>query len=105
VTPSPWQFLVVALAVFRLWRLLAQDDLPWLVRLRNAAVGARETAGVWTFRHPTVAHWLQCPWCLGAWLTVGWTVFWWLDGRLALYVALPFALSATVGLIAKRLDV
>lgn len=50
------------------------------------------------------AKMIRCPWCLGWWLSVAaWLLFasW---PRATLFGALPLALSAAVGLIAKRLD-
>lgn len=46
---------LVALCSYRLWRLLAVDDLTERVRSRLAA---------------RVAHVLACPWCAGWWSTV-----------------------------------
>lgn len=95
--PSPWQFVLLALAVYRLWRFCAEDDMPVLVRWRNSIVGAELNAGVWTFRRPTIAHGIQCPWCLGAWLAITATACWWLSPHWTIVACLPFAVSAAVG--------
>lgn len=94
--PSPWQFVILALASYRIWRLIAEDDPPPLPEWRNRLVGAQETAGVWTFRRPTLAHMIQCPFCSGfhiAWIV---TVCWWIQPHWTLDAALPFALSAAL---------
>lgn len=102
--PQPWTLILLALAVYRLWRLIAVDDMPWLVHARNFAVGAHETAGVWTFRRATLAHALQCPWCSGLWVTAAWWGTWlaWPHG--AVIVAVPFALATLVGALGHHLN-
>lgn len=104
VIPSPWQFVLLALAVYRLWRLAAIDDIPPLPHWRNRAVGATQTAaGNWEFDRPTLAHLLQCAWCLGFHLSwSAWVLFWW-QPHWTLVAATPFALSTVVGLAAANL--
>lgn len=103
--PGPWQFVLLALASWRLWRLLAQDDLLPLLSLRNRVVGAvwSPAAGVWLFDRPVLAHFLQCAFCSGWWIALGWWGAWSAEPHWALVVAVPFALSAVVGLVAHRL--
>lgn len=103
--PSPWQFVILALAVYRLWRFCAEDDMPVLVRCRNAVVGAELSAGVWTFRRPTLAHWLQCPWCAGAHFSAVALACFWLSPHWTLVACLPFAVSAAVGVAGHFLSV
>jgi len=55
--------LLIALAAYRAWRLLALDAIaaPLRLRLRGCA-----------------AELVSCPWCLGTWLTAGfWALAWW----------------------------
>ena len=47
---------------------------------------------------------LSCPFCLGAWIALGFWVAWIVWPHWTLMAATPFALSATVGLIAANLD-
>lgn len=49
------EIILVALVSYRLWRLLAVDDLTERIRSK---LGER------------VAHVLACPWCAGFWCTV-----------------------------------
>lgn len=102
--PGPWQFALLALGTYRVWRLAAIDDMPWLVRVRNWAVGAKETAGVWTFRRPTLAHAVQCPWCSGLWVTAAFVMAWFVTPHGALVVAAPFAVATAVGVLGHVLN-
>jgi len=110
--PTWWELLLAALAVYRLWRLLAEDDILEPVRRKVLRYvgwqGPRpgypkgdplpdEYRGRW-------AEFLTCPWCAGFWIGVLAWVFWLLFPSLALVVATPFALSAAVGLIRVNLD-
>lgn len=87
--PEPWAFALLALAVFRLWKLLADDevlDTPrrWLIR----RIPEKLEVG------------LVCPWCLGGWLCVGVWALWWYWPTFTLEVSTPLALSAAVGFLA-----
>lgn len=136
MTPSPLTLLVLALAVFRLWRLLALDTLPQLVWLRDKAVGyillneqlakvrerkldaiergsyteaahardeearlVKEQGQASIVRRPLLAEWLVCPWCSGLWVSVAVYGAWLLWPHGSLYVAVPLAISAAVGLL------
>lgn len=103
--PGPWVFVLLGLASWRLWRLLAQDDLPPLLSLRNRVVGAvwSPAANAWLFDRPVLAHFLQCSYCAGFWITLGWWLTWSAEPHWTLVAAAPFALSAMVGLVAQRL--
>lgn len=105
LVPTPWELVLAALAVFRLWRLLAVDEILdrprlWLL---NAA-GWQEGDDVPDGYRTKWADFLLCPWCAGAHLSIGAWVFWLAAPSLALVVATPFALSAAVGLIRENLD-
>lgn len=87
--PAPWEFALLALAAFRVCRLLAIDEVLEPIRCRLPA---------------PVLHFLGCPWCLGFWLSVGAYTLWRLEPKATLILAAIFALSAAVGLIAQNLD-
>lgn len=112
--PPVWQFILLALAAYRLWRLLADDDIlerprRYLLRLpRTWQEGdsiPRKYRNEW-------ALFLTCPWCAGAWVSlvtyIGWvaTLGEWPDSVSEVFVGLGvwFALSASVGLIRTNLD-
>jgi len=110
--PTPWELLLAALAVFRLWRLLAEDEILEVPRRKILRYEG------WEGPRPGFPQgdplpdgyrvkwrdFLVCPWCAGFWIGLLAWVFWLLFPSLALVVATPFALSAAVGLIRVNLD-
>jgi len=104
--PNWWQFLLLAGATFRLWRLLTEDDI--LVRPRNYLLNL----GDWRKDGDPIpaeyrAAWgefISCPWCFGAWLSIVWWSSYktWPHGSLV--AAVPFALSAVVGVVGHLLS-
>jgi hypothetical protein len=114
VIPSPWVAVVLALAAFRLLRLLGWDDLPPIARARARVLGEsvnayRGRAGepdnyVYAYRRPTLAHLVHCAFCLGFWVACAVYVAWLFVPTVTLYATAPFALSAAIGLLAKNWD-
>ena len=107
--PEWWQFLLLALAAFRVWRLIAEDTILDGPRQWALGLGYR-----WADGDPIPEkyreHWgifLLCPWCSGFWISgillgVYCAVAGWI-GFLGFFVTW-FALSALVGLIRGNLD-
>ncbi len=104
--PSPWEFALVALAAFRLWKLIGDDAI--FDRPRDALLDrfdAERESTRWEL-------FITCPWCAGAWLAllayVGWmaTVGEWPDSAADFAVAggVWFALSAAVGYLGVTID-
>lgn len=95
----------LGLAVHRAWRILAVDEMPWLIRGRRWFLGlADHPSGVVHVRRPVLKKWLECPWCCGAWLTViGYAAWRWAPsvGVPAIYL---LAASSIAGLIVRNLD-
>ena len=98
--PSLWAFVLLALASYRTWKLLADDEI--LDRPRRWALCLED----WEEGKPVPEHyrlgwgaWLACPWCAGFWIALGWWAAWlaWDD---VLALAVPFALSAVLAGIA-----
>lgn len=79
--PSPFEALLLGLAAWRTWHLLAKDDIT-------------EPARDWLDER--FDEFISCPFCLGFWVSLAWTGFWvvWPTG--ALWSALPFALNSAV---------
>jgi hypothetical protein len=64
--PSPWLFLIGALATWRVWQFLADDTLldHWRIRDRIAPPDS--------LRH----EFIHCPYCLGFHLSLLLTILW-----------------------------
>lgn len=112
--PEPWQFVLLALIAFRVWRLLAEDDILERPRRRLLRL-SRE----WADGDPIprgyrneFALFLTCPWCLGAWVSLAMYVVWVATlgegpdsvSDVVIGAGVWFALSASVGLIRTNLD-
>ncbi len=102
--PNWYALSLLGLAAFRLWRLLAEDDI--LNRPRDR-LSEWSLLGHWDREgepgNPAM-DFVMCPWCFGAWIAVGWWLTWIWQPHWTLVIAIPFALSALVGLIGSRLD-
>jgi hypothetical protein len=90
VTPTPWEFLLLTLAAYRVWRLIAVDDIAEPIRAKI------KPDGWW-------AALVECPWCAGAWISLAWVAAWW-AWEDTVVVAVPFAVSAAVGTAAVVVD-
>jgi hypothetical protein len=86
--PTWWEFLLLSLAAWRTFQLLAFDDI--LARPRRYVMRWSE--------------FLECPYCFGAWLSLGWFTAWevWPHGTLV--VSVPLALSTALISVAKFLS-
>lgn len=82
--PSPFEAVLLALAAWRIWALLAEDTL--LDRPRRYV----------TRRWKQLGDFIDCPYCLGFWVTLGWVGAFALWGTGTVWAALPFALNAVV---------
>lgn len=91
-TPDWWTFALLFLAAYRLWRLLAIDTI--LHGIRSRIFG--ESSLRFDF--------LECPFCAGAWIVICWWLAWIAWPHWTVIVAVPFALSAVVGVFAAKLD-
>lgn len=87
--PGPWPFALLALAAYRVFWLIAEDDITAPIRERLTARGRREKTELF----------LTCGWCAGFWICVGWWLAWLALNEWAVVAAVPFALSAVVGLV------
>ena len=112
--PSWYVLVVLALAAFRLTRLIGWDDFPPIRRIRwlllkttvDRTMTSTAAAENGRYRHgrPTLAAFVECPYCLGFWIALAAYLFWqvWPDGTMI--VLFPFALSTLVGTWGRILD-
>ncbi len=92
------------LAAYRLTRLVGEDQLPPLPKLRERLTRPVMGEDDWEFGRPTLAYFLSCPFCLGFWVGLAVYIAWLSASTPTLYAMTPFAISGAVGLIAKNLD-
>lgn len=94
VIPDWLPLVVLTLAVFRVYRLIADDDIA--DRPREWVLDKLDDA-----RLEKLDKLITCPWCLGFWLSVLAWVAWLISPGWTVGLALPWALSAAVALVAK----
>ncbi len=99
--PSAWQFAILTLAVFRIYRLLAEDTVPPLPEWRDRLVGFDHADS--TFKRPVLADMIACGYCAGFWLSLITASLWYWQPHATLVVAVFPALSGAVGLVHARL--
>lgn len=90
---TPWEAALLVGATYRLWRLASDDQI--LDGPREKLLAATP---VW------VEDLVECPWCLGFWMSAAAYVSWRAAPQATLAVATPFALSAAVGATSHALD-
>jgi hypothetical protein len=91
--PDWWAFVLLFLAAYRSWRLIALDAI--FDRWRQPVLR----------RVPEKLHQgVECPFCFGAWFAIGWWLAWIVSHDWATIIATPFALSAAVGIFAAQFD-
>lgn len=104
--PTWYELVLLALAAYRLWRLLAEDDIldrPRRFVLRLGVEWEKEGDPVPADYRGAWALFLTCYWCMGAWCAIAWWLAWQIAPQETLVVAVPFALSALVALVARAL--
>lgn len=108
--PEWFQYILLVLAAYRAWRLIAVDDITdrprrYITRLAKDGQMTKE------YREE-LALFLNCPWCAGAWVSLiayiaylG-TLGEWPDtaGEVVVGVGVWFSISTLVGLIRNNLD-
>jgi hypothetical protein len=110
-TPDWWIFALLALAVFRVFRLIAEDtilDRPrkWLLR-GPLDTWEKEGDDPGDDYRLEWGIFITCPWCLGFWLSgVALILYSLIVEWVGVFSFLVcwFALSAVVGLVAKNWD-
>jgi hypothetical protein len=96
VIPEPWEFALLALAAFRIWKLVGDDAI--LDPLRDKVLARLDREG------ETWSYFVTCPWCAGFWVTALWWLSWLAWDYGTLVAATLFALSAAVGYLGVLID-
>ncbi len=92
------EFVVLALACFRVTRLIVLDTIT--DPLRDLTVYRLPDSGFAGY----VKVLFDCPWCVGFWVSIGGVIAWAIDSEVTWWLSLPFAISSIVGLLARNLD-
>jgi Protein of unknown function (DUF1360) len=111
--PELWTFALLALAAFRLTRLIGWDVVTR--PLREPLTGRQESGSAKQARdshkgrrmqwhQEKLDDFIDCPFCVGFWTCVAVWVLWDAWPRWITFLAVPWALSAVVGLVTKDLD-
>lgn len=104
--PDWYQIALLALAAFRSWRLLAEDDILDRPRRYVTALGSewrKEGDKLPANYRIKLMEFISCPYCLGAWIGLVWWGAFQFSEHVTLVVATPFAISALI-VFANRLS-
>lgn len=102
--PGWWESLLLALAAYRIFRLLAEDtilDRPRRAALRLDAEWQNDDDDPGPRYRQEWGLFLTCPYCAGFWIALAWWLAWLLWPHATVLVAVPWALSAVVAFFAK----
>ena len=97
--PNWWEAVLLALAAWRVFQLVAFDTIlerprRWLFRVSQDWDGKSPITDK-SYRE-TLALFVQCPYCAGFWIAVAWWVAWLIFPTETVFIAVPWALSAGV---------
>jgi hypothetical protein len=95
---------VQAAAAYRITRLVQEDQLPPLPRLRQRMNDALVQDEPPSALQGELIYMVNCPWCLGFWVSVAVLIADAVAPRLWRPLATALALSAAVGLARTKLD-
>jgi hypothetical protein len=117
---NPIYAIVLALAAFSLTRLIGTDSFPPIEMARTWFYNRFPHDGYSTEKRPVRGKWIvtgrtyyvnkgvwlgelvNCPWCLGWWVSLAVSVAFLYFPIATLAVCVPFALRAFVGLVSSR---
>ena len=105
--PSPIEFVILALAVWRLGRLIQYERGPKAIfaRIRNLiGIGHNEEGMPMAWPDTEIGKLFECSDCGSVWVGFGMVGFYLLAPGVAVIVALPFALSAASIIVGVMID-
>ena len=97
--PDWWEFILLSLAAWRFWHLLAQDDIfdrPRRYITRLGPKWEKEGDPTGNDYREGLGNWIECPYCSGFWVALAWWGAWLIFPTEVMYATVPFALSAGV---------
>lgn len=103
--PSWWELLLLALAAWRTFRLLAEDDILDTPRRKLLRLGKDWQPGSkppddYRFQ---LSEFITCPYCAGFWVAIAWWAAWLVWPHATTLLAVPLAIN-TVVIAATKLD-
>ena len=105
--PDWYEVILLSLAAWRLWYLIAEDDILDKPRRYVTRLGDKwESEGDPIPKEYRIgfANWLTCPYCFGAWIALAWWGAWLIWPYESLLAAAPFVISTGVIATAKVLS-
>ncbi len=109
--PDAWPFVLLALACFRVTRIIGWDSITEPLRRTLTGYsddGAPALSEAELADHGRVRVYLsslvRCPWCIGTYVCLAAYGLWLWHPVAALALSVPLALGAVTGLVAKQLD-
>ena len=93
--PGWYALLLLGAAAYRTWRLLAEDTILHRSRERGIFLIRKR----WGRTADKARELIECPWCSGFWIALGWWGGFEMWPHGTVIVAVPLALSALVGAI------
>lgn len=105
--PDWWEAALLALAAWRVFQLVANDDILDRPRRYVTRLGQdweKEGDPVPRDYREKLGDWLTCPYCMGFWIALAWWGFWLAWPYETLVAATPWVLSAGVIGAAKVLS-
>ena len=102
--PDWWEAVLLSLAAWRVFQLLAEDDIldrPRRYITRLGPKWEKEGDPVPAEYREGFANFLTCPYCFGFWVALAWWGAWAIWPYETVVVAVPLAISAGVVALAK----
>jgi hypothetical protein len=87
------QYIILALAVYRISRLIIEDTIFEKIREK---IFSKFSPG--TF----LGYLLTCYWCISMWVATPLVVGYILEPSICIFICLPFALSAVAGILSEK---
>lgn len=92
--PDWWEAVILGLAAWRVFHLLAFDDI--LNVPRNYISGLSQRATSRAGGREKVMEFIECPYCFGFWIALAWWGAWYIWPHETLVAGVPFMLSAAL---------